>query len=139
MSLRGKRILLIVGYLLAASVAQASPEDLDRGRLDERLKNFESSLIAMQGSLATLVLKENENERKLLAFVGDRDGGPVLLPQYRADMQDIRILRTTVEELKTELKVQSAIATLVVALFAWLLNNMRLRLKIRAEGDKESA
>lgn len=138
MSLRGKRILLIVGYLLAASLAQASPEDLDRGRLDERLKNFESSLIAMQGSLATLVLKENENERKLLAFVGDRDGGPVLLPQYRADMQDIRILRTTVEELKTELKVQSAIATLVVALFAWLLNNMRLRLKIRAEGDKES-
>jgi hypothetical protein len=138
LSLRGKQVLLILSYCLTASAAQAATEEMDVGRLDERLKNFESSLIAMQGSLATLVLKENENERKLLAFVGDREAGPVLMPQYRTDMQDIRILRSTVEELKIELKVRSAIETLVVALFAWLLNNMRLRLKIRTEGEKES-
>lgn len=138
MSLRGKQIGLILSYCLTASVAQAASKDLDVGRLDERLKNFEASLGAMQQSLATLVQKENDNERKLLAFVGDRDAGPVLMPQYRADMQDIRILRTTVEDLKIELKVRSAIETLVVALFAWLLNNMRVRLKMRTEGDKES-
>jgi len=139
LSLRGKQVLLILGYCLTASAAQAAVEDVDMARLDERLKNFETSISTMQQSLTTLVSKESDNERKLLAFVGDREAGPVLMPQYRSDMQDIRVLRSTVEDLKIDLKVRSAIEALVAALFAWLFNNMRLRLKIRTEGDKESA
>lgn len=134
---RAKLVVLLL--LCTVQMGAATPrltDAPDLGRFDERLENLQHTLGEIKHEVANLVNKENNNAVKLQAFIGDRETGPVLMQQYKADMQDIRLLRGDVAEMKTEVKVRGALEMLVVVLLGWALNAMRVRLKVKQEGDQ---